>query len=181
MKIVILICFVLIGCCVVSAQTDPSCPKITVTGQAGITVPGDSTAFKASVNDAVMPLSAKFAWTVSAGTIESGQGTSSITVRIPNDLYGYQIKAIVKITEPFSGCKESLTAEAVAESAPFVCGLAPDDYPKLNRNEERARLLNAAYLWSRDSQDMLVFVIHVATSETAENAKRRAAFIRDFF
>lgn len=179
MKISLLLLSFLFAALCVSAQVNPQCPRISVTGPAGITVPGDKMMFAAK-SDRGFPSTSRFDWTVSAGSIESGQGTGTITVRIPSDLYSYKVEAIVQVIDTSTGCTETLTAKSTGETGPFICGLAPDDYPKLNRNDERARLLNAAHLWSQDPEYVLVFIIQVGADETVNNARRRAAFIQDF-
>ena len=180
MNIAFLIGLVLIASSITSAQVNPACPTITVTGPAGTTAPGETMKFKATP-DRALPPDSKFDWTVSAGTIESGQGTDSITVRVPPDGGVDNVHASVKVVGPFAECAETFSVDAAAQLRPFVCGLPPDDYPKLNRNDERVRLYNAAHLWANDPKYVLVFVIYLAPNETAVDAKRRASFIRDFY
>src|ERR1043166_4819416 len=53
-----------------------ACPTVSVSGPSGVTAPGQPMTFVATVSGAE---NATYNWTVSAGTISSGQGTSTIT------------------------------------------------------------------------------------------------------
>ena len=61
-----------------------SCPTVTVTGPAGVTARGGVMNFTANVSGGTAQ-NITYNWTVSAGTIDSGQGTPSITVTAPSD------------------------------------------------------------------------------------------------
>jgi hypothetical protein len=78
-------------------ETPANCPKISVTGPPGITQPGDSMEFKA-----IMPLNSTdrltFQWTISAGTIESGQGTAVIKLRTTREMNNSSVTATVEIS-----------------------------------------------------------------------------------
>ncbi len=62
-------------------QICPVCPTLSISGPSGVTKPGDTMTF--TLNGVGSDSTVN--WSVSAGTIESGQGTSSITVRAPAD------------------------------------------------------------------------------------------------
>jgi len=155
------------------------CPTISVSGPAGITAPGGTMTFEArSKGD--LPLQAEFSWTLSAGTIEAGQGTSAILVRAPPDGGAESITAAVKVSVLATQCVETVAQEAKI-GPPFTCGLAPDNYPKLRRDEEKARLFNAAVMLRNAPDAILVFVVYLSPKETLVDAKTRASFIRNFF
>jgi hypothetical protein len=104
-------------------------PGPTVTGPAGVTNPGDSMTFTANWSG-----EGTFNWTVSAGTIESGQGTSSIVVRTTQDMAGTNVTATVEVggTDPACNCvtTASETAGVAARDVPILTdefGPAPDD------------------------------------------------------
>ena len=69
-----------------------ACPTLSVSGPAGLTNAGDTMTFTASASGDLT-----YNWTVSAGTIESGQGTPSITVRTAAGMEGTNVTATVKI------------------------------------------------------------------------------------
>src|SRR5881394_3224938 len=108
MKIAVSISFILVACCGVSAQINPACPKIEIQGPAKAISPDDLMIFKAMADRSLM-LDSRFEWTVSAGTIESGQGTSTITVRVPRGVD--KIQALVKVAGPSVRCDETFAAD----------------------------------------------------------------------
>lgn len=56
-----------------------ACPTLSVTGPSSVVMPGDTMTFTANVSGGTAE-NITYNWSVSAGTIESGQGTPSITV-----------------------------------------------------------------------------------------------------
>lgn len=186
MKIPLLLLSFLLAALSLSAQVNPQCPAVSVEGPAGALQPGQPIPFTAIVKPTESTLTYK--WRVSHGTIVEGQGTPRIKVRLRPD--EPDVTASVEIGGLPQECL-NIASETISDLAgnipeakkfePFVCGLAPDDYPKLNRNDERARLYNAAHLWADDPKDVLVFLIYLAPNETVADAKRRATFIRDFY
>ncbi|MBK8465933.1 MAG: hypothetical protein IPL32_08890 [Chloracidobacterium sp.] len=60
-----------------------ACPSIFVYGPAGIVNTGDIASFTANVGLGGEKYNLKYTWSVSAGDIVSGQGTDSISVRVP--------------------------------------------------------------------------------------------------
>ncbi|HEY0427040.1 MAG TPA: hypothetical protein VGC76_04460 [Pyrinomonadaceae bacterium] len=60
------------------------CPTFSISGPSGTTAPGGSMTFTADVSGGTAT-GITYNWSVSAGTIESGQGTPSITVTAPTD------------------------------------------------------------------------------------------------
>ena len=72
-----------------------TCATVDVSGPAGITNPGDTMTFTASVTPGTYEPT--YNWTVSAGTIVSGQGTPSITVQTTREMAGGNVTATVDI------------------------------------------------------------------------------------
>jgi Carboxypeptidase regulatory-like domain/PKD-like domain len=93
-----------------------SCSPLSVDGPSGLTSAGDTMTFVASVSGSDVT----FNWTVSAGTIESGQGTSSITVRTTQDMADSNITATVEISgiDPGCGCITQASETAVISRIP---------------------------------------------------------------
>jgi hypothetical protein len=73
-----------------------TCPTISVTGPSGVVLPGTPMTFTANVSGGTAE-NITYNWTVSAGTIESGQGTPSITVSTTG-LQSTNITATVEIS-----------------------------------------------------------------------------------
>ena len=69
-------------------------PTLSVSGPGGTTNPGDSMTFTANVSGGG---DATYNWSVSAGTISSGQGTRSIMVSTNKDMAGMNVTATVEV------------------------------------------------------------------------------------
>lgn len=115
-----------------------SCPSISVAGPAGVTVPGDAMTFTATVAGGSQQ-DVTYNWSVSAGTIESGQGTPSITVRTDKSMSGGNITATVDVGGLPAGCNCPPTA---SETAPLstIEAILVDEFGKLPNDEIRGRL-----------------------------------------
>ena len=116
-----------------------NCPSLSVTGPAGITQPGETMTFTANVSGGTQD-NITFNWTVSAGTIESGQGTPTITVRTTPDLAGGNVTATVNLGGLDPNCPCTTTAQ---ETAPVAERLRPEEvgeFGRLSADEIRARL-----------------------------------------
>jgi len=79
------------------------CPSISVDGPSGITPPGGTMTFTAALNGGSQD-GLTYNWTVTDGTIASGQGTPSITVTAPTSEAGGNITATVEIGGYPAGC-----------------------------------------------------------------------------
>ncbi|PYS92651.1 MAG: hypothetical protein DMF64_08210 [Acidobacteria bacterium] len=119
----------------------PPCPTITVDCPSSLTQLGGPVTFTANVSGGNPNASLTYSWTVSAGTITSGQGTSSITVNTAG-ITATSITGTVTV----GGLDPSCTA-----SASCTAGVAPpnlprkfDEYGNIKRNDEKARLDNFA-------------------------------------
>ena len=113
------------------------CPSFTVTGPAGVTERGGMMTFTANVSGGTAQ-NITYNWTVSAGTIESGQGTPSITVRAPSD-GTTNVEATATITlDVDCGCDKSESA-----SGPVATPEGPvliDEFGALPNDDIRGRL-----------------------------------------
>ncbi len=96
-------------------KQDCNCPTLTISGPAGITNPGDTMTFTASAAGDLT-----YTWRVSAGEIESGQGTPSITVRTTSGMAGSNVTATVTIggTDPTCNCVTERDETAPVASVP---------------------------------------------------------------
>ena len=115
------------------------CPTISVTGPAGVTNPGDSMTFTANVSGGTQQ-SVTYNWTVSAGTITSGQGTPSITVATDNSMAGGNVTATVDIGGTDPSCTCTTTASETAPVAPKPDFVLVDEFGPLSNDEIRSRL-----------------------------------------
>ena len=133
MRLLLLTWLILAAAVAASAQ----CPTLTVVGPAGITNPGDEMTFRAELN--VIGPKLSYLWSVNAGTIIKGQGTSEIAIATTRELAGSSITATVEVNGLPPTCER-----AASETAGIVerlrCGLPADEWGDMKPNDERARL-----------------------------------------
>lgn len=101
--------------------------------------PGTPVTFTANI--AGGPGNQTYNWTVSAGTISSGQGTSSITVDTTN-LGGQSVTATVELGGLDPSCNRTASCTAQVVSPPVIRKF--DEYGNIRFNDEKARLDNFA-------------------------------------
>lgn len=103
-------------------------------------------------------------WTVTAGTIESGQGTSSINVRTTPDMMGTNVTATVKITGIAAGCADIASETAGIEG--FGCLMALDEFGKLSKNDIKARIDNFFIRLQNDPEVEGLILVKLNTKES---------------
>ena len=116
----------------------PPCPTVSVSCPADV-AQGDAITFSAAVNG---DANVTYNWSVSAGTISGGQGTSSITVNT-DGLGGQTVTATVELggLDPSCSRTASCTTGIRAVVPPAV---KFDEYGDITFNDEKARLDNYA-------------------------------------
>lgn len=122
-------------------STDSPCPSITVTGPAGMISPGDAAQFSASIDGLEGSVGIGYEWSVNAGIIVEGQGTSAISVQTTSENEGMNITATVQVTGIPLGCTMSASEVVGVAANVFVCGLR-DEYGPVAWREEQAWLDN---------------------------------------
>jgi PKD domain len=142
------------ACTCVANPTPQPCPTVRVScvDTAG---EGQPITFTANVSGGSPNVTPTYNWTVSAGTISSGQGTSSITVDTKG-LGGQSVTATVDVggydrsCSTSSACTTAITKVAVARKV--------DEYGNIRFNDEKARLDNFAIELQNDptSQGYLI-------------------------
>jgi hypothetical protein len=154
--------------CIPIPVTAPPCPTVTVscpdTGRAGTPV-----TFTANVSGGDTNVTPTFNWTVSAGTISSGQGTSSITVDTTGvtgtitatvDVGGYD-----RSCSTSNSCTVSFPAEQKARKV--------DEYGNIKFNDEKARLDNYAIELQNDPTAQGYLVCYGGRTGRTGEAQRR--------
>lgn len=120
----------------------PPCPVVSVTCPADVE-PNQPITFNASVTGGPEGATWTYNWSVSAGTISSGQGTSSITVDTTG-LSGQSVTATVNI----GGADPSCTGTTASCTTQVKVVPPParkfDEYGNIRFNDEKARLDNYA-------------------------------------
>ena len=119
-----------------------TCPTVDVTCPDTVTA-GQPITFTASVTGGDTGVTPTFNWTVSAGTISSGQGTSSITVDTTGLAPGTTVTATVDIGGFPADCRVSDSCTTSIPAAPAPARKI-DEYGNIRFNDEKARLDNFA-------------------------------------
>jgi hypothetical protein len=144
------------------------CGTLSVSGPSGLTPAGDTMTFTANV---VGGPSVTYNWSVSAGTIESGQGTSSIVVRTPSGSDG-SITATVELGGTSPGCGCPTTASDTSQYAPTV--IPPekvDEFGALKPDDLKARLDNYFIRLQNDPSAKGVIINYGTPRDVAKRKK----------
>lgn len=165
----------------VSAQND--CPTISVIAPNNITPIGESMIFTAYLSGGSYD-KISYEWTISSGTITSGQNTSSITVATNADLAGQTITVVVKISELPKECKNEVSgAGEIASLPPPPVGThkRPVEYGKISWNEERWILEVVAIELKNGNDSIAYFIVRNNFKNRLQNLKIREAKVKKYF
>jgi hypothetical protein len=95
----------------VAAQTsDSTCPKLAVFGPSGFVKPGEIGTYVARIDTLGRQYDLRYKWTVTDGTIVSGQGTEKIGVRNPT---GWTTTVTLEVGGLPVGCPNDVSETAV--------------------------------------------------------------------
>lgn len=114
------------------------CATVSVSGPPATTNPGDTMTFAANVTPGTYDPT--YNWTVSAGTIESGQGTPSITVRTTREMAGSSVTATVDIGGAPVDCSCPVQGSETAGVAPKPDPVLVDEFGAMPNDDIRGRL-----------------------------------------
>ena len=117
----------------------PEHPILFVTGPAGIVLPGGLATYSATISKASGGTSLTYIWTVVGGTIEKGQGTPTIQVRISDD--GMCPTATVKVIGLSSQGPMTASETAGCEVGPSPEKLDQFRWPLSQTDNERLRTI----------------------------------------
>ena len=120
----------------------PVCPTVSVSCPSDIDV-GQPITFTASVSGGEAGASFTYNWSVSAGTISSGQGTSTITVDTAG-IGGQSVTATVSIGGADPSCTGTTASCTTGVKPPKPIAQKFDEYGNIKFNDEKARLDNYA-------------------------------------
>jgi hypothetical protein len=156
------------------------CPRITVTCPTALVQQGEALTFTASISG-IPKTQYTFNWTVTAGTISSGQGTSTITLDTTG-LGGQNLTVTVEVGGVPQQCAKSESCGASVSLPP----LAPhplDRYGDLKFNDEKARLDNFA-IQLQQELDAIGYIVtyaggHVSPNEARHRALRAKRYVVD--
>lgn len=172
--------FIIVAVFAVQGQNASSnCPTISVMGPAAMTSLGQPMAFTASVKGSQAIGMPEYQWTVSAGLISSGQGTSSINVNTTGLPNNSNVTAIVKIKGLPIGCND-VDSDTGSISGP-VCNLPLDHYGRVSWNEERARLDNMQINLANNPDSRLYIFLRITADESFDDAKKHSKKVINHF
>ena len=120
----------------------PPCPVVSVSCPSDVG-PNEPITFTASVSGGQTGATWTYNWSVSAGTITSGQGTSTITVDTAN-LAGQSVTATVSIGGADPSCTGTTASCTTSVRTPPAQARKFDEYGNIRFNDEKARLDNYA-------------------------------------
>jgi len=131
---------VTVGPCTGCVAPPPPCPTVAVTCTDAVDV-GSPITYTANVTGEAANVT--YNWSVSAGTITSGQGTSTITVASDN-LGGQSVTATVSLGGVDPSCTGTTASCTTAVRPPKPVAVKFDEYGNIRFNDEKARLDNYA-------------------------------------
>jgi hypothetical protein len=146
-----------------------NCPTLSISGPSGITQPGSPMTFTANVSGGE---GVTYNWTVSGGTIESGQGTPSITVGTTAAMAGTNVTATLNITTGQDAtCNCTTRAEETAGVAALPVATTFDEFGAVANDDLKARIDNF-YVQLGNQPGAQGYIINYGTP--AEIKKRNA-------
>ncbi|MEJ7624598.1 MAG: hypothetical protein WKF34_11460 [Pyrinomonadaceae bacterium] len=146
-----------------------NCPTVTVSGPSGVTSPGSTMTFTANGGGDLT-----YNWSVSRGTIVSGQGTQSITVATTADDAGQNVTATVKFSGGDIGRADCTCGTEASETAGVQAPLGPnmtDEFGTAVDDDVKARVDNF-YIQLNNNPGAQGYIINYGTP--AEIRRRRA-------
>ena len=164
---------VIVKACPVVIQ--PSCPNVEITCPTNIAIDQPLT-FTSRVSGGFPVVAPIYNWSLSAGSIIEGQGTSSIRVDTTG-LAGQTVKATLSMGGHPLDC--SATCAVSIPIPPAKCRKF-DEFPDISRNDEKARLDNYGVELQNDPTATGYVIIYPGRSAKQGEAQAHAAHIVDY-
>ena len=152
----------------------PFCPNVSIYCPDTVTL-GQPVTFTANATGGTPGVTPTYRWTVSAGTITSGQGTSSITVDT-SGLGGQAITAKVEVLGYELDCSASCTAQVPQPPRPRPF----DEFGNIARDDEKARLDTFAIQLQNEPGSRGYVIVYPGPASRAGEAQRRADRAREY-
>ena len=156
----------------------PACPTVDVSCPSDPVKPGTPITFTANISGGDPNVTPTFNWTVSAGTISSGQGTSSITVDTTNLPNNSTVTATVDVGGYERSCptSDSCSTGITGEVPPRKI----DEYGNIRFNDEKARLDNYAIELQNDPTATGQIICYGGRRGRTGEAQRRCDRAKDY-
>jgi hypothetical protein len=135
----------------------PPCPQVSVSCPSDVE-PNQPITFTASVAGGEAGATWTYNWSVSAGTISSGQGTSTITVDTAG-LAGQSVTATVSIGGADPSCTGTTASCTTSIKTPPQQPRKFDEYGNIRFNDEKARLDNFAIQLQNDPSATATIIV----------------------
>jgi hypothetical protein len=154
----------------------PTCPSIVISCPDTVRV-GQAITFSANVTNLATGITPIYQWTVSAGTITSGQGTPSITVDTTG-LAGQPVNARLSVGGFNLDCSAQCTTQIPYNPEPRKF----DEFGDIARDDEKARLDNFAIQLQQEPEAKGYIYVFTGTGRRIrpDYAQKRTARIRDY-
>lgn len=150
----------------------PVCPTVSVSCPSDIDA-GQPITFTASVSGGEPGASFTYNWSVSAGTISSGQGTSTITVDTAG-IGGQSVTATVSIGGADPSCTGTTASCTTGVKPPPRPPVKFDEYGNIKFNDEKARLDNYAIQLQNDPTSTSTIIVYGGCEGEAQQRGDRA-------
>jgi hypothetical protein len=150
----------------------PACPVVSVSCPSDVG-PGEPITFTASVSGGEAGATWTYNWSVSAGTISGGQGTSTITVDTAG-LSGQSVTATVSIGGADPICTGTTASCTTNIRTPPAEPRKFDEYGNIRFNDEKARLDNFAIQLQNDPTATATIIVYGSCAGEAQQRGDRA-------
>src|SRR2546423_2915337 len=149
----------------------PPCPTLAIDCPTGTPEEGTPVTITANLAGGAPGLRPAYNWSITNGTITSGQGTSSITIDT-RGLGGQTITATLDVAGVPAACRPTATCSIT----PVLRPQAPkfDEYPDINFNNEKARLDNFAIQLQQEPGSIGYLIAYGARAGQAQDRLKRA-------
>jgi hypothetical protein len=150
------------------------CPNVTVSCPDAASENAPAT-FTATISGGSAGITPTYNWTVSAGRIISGQGTTSITIDTAG-LAGQSIRANLDVGGYGMRCPASCATSIPIVNKPHKF----DEYYDIARNDEKARLDNYAIQLQSEPSSQGYIIVYPSRKASAAQAQARAQRVSDY-
>ena len=157
------------------------CPTMTIECDEGMVCPYEPITFTAAINGGDSSLQLTFKWTVSAGTIISGQGTPAITVDTTG-LINQKITATLELaglTALTAGCSNSVSCTRQIALC-CIYNRKFDEYGDISFKKEKERLDNFAIQLENEPGAQGVIIVYGGLRARRGDAEARANRAKDY-
>jgi hypothetical protein len=152
----------------------PTCPNVGIVCPDRVVV-GEPLTFSSNISGGSGNVTPVYNWTVSAGTIIDGQGTSTIHVDT-SGLAGQTVTATLTMGGYTLECSATCT---VNFPVPVECKKF-DEFPNIARNDEKARLDNYAISLQNDPTSMAYVIVYPGQRGRPNEVQQHTTRIVDY-